>query len=135
MRRFLVVLLLVIPIAVFSQNNLLFNSTSYAFARITSNGTYIWDDWEECVVRIKIDLNQNKIIIYSRVTQYYYIYDVYNNGDPYSDSKGGKQIKFYVVDQDDDKGNLRLRIERNGNSQIYIDFKDCAWCYNVYKIN
>lgn len=50
MKRFLAVLFLVIPIAVFSQNNLLFNSTSYAFARITSNGTYIWDDWENVLL-------------------------------------------------------------------------------------
>lgn len=135
MKRLLAVLLLVIPMTVFSQSNLKFNTTDYAFAQVDSKGYYQWDSWKKCNVRIVINLEKDMIIIYSNVTQYYYIYDTYNNGDPYPDTKGGYQIKFYMVDQDGDKGSLRLRVASNGLSQIYIDFKDCAWCYNVYKIN
>ena len=33
-----------------------------------------------------------------------------------------------------DYGYIRLRIERNGNSQIYIDFADVMWVYNVVRV-
>lgn len=77
---------------------------------------------EKCNVRIVINLEKDMVTIYRNVTQYYYIYDTYNNGDPYPDTKGGYQIKFYMVDQDGNKGSLRLRVASNGTSQIYIDF-------------
>lgn len=133
MKHFLIIVLLIIPISVFSQNNIVFNATSYAIAQV-NDGYYIWSDWRKCSVRILFDLNNEKITIYSQSKQIYYIYEEYNNGEPYADNKGGRQIKFYVIDQDGDKGELRLRIESNGNSQLYIDFKDCAWCYNINKV-
>lgn len=135
MKRLIALILLVIPITVFSQSNLIFNTTSYAFATVNSQGTYKWDDWEKCKIQIVINTETDMVVIYSKVTQKYYIYDTYNDGEAYYDDKGGKQIKFYVIDQDGDKGYMRLRIEKNGNSQIYIDFNDCAWCYNVYRLN
>ena len=47
---------------------------------------------------------------------------------------GGTNVKFYVIDQDYDRGSIRLRVERNGNSQIYVDFSNVAWVYNVVRI-
>lgn len=135
MKRLLAVLFLVIPLAAFSQSILKFNTTSYAFAHINFEGYYNWNKYEKCTIKIVIDPAKDMITIYNKITQYYYIYDSYNDGNPYYDNEGGIQIKFYIIDRDGDKGSLRLRIDRHGNSQIYIDFKDCAWCYNVYKIN
>ena len=79
---------------------------------------------------LTINLNTDVITIYSPKTQ---IYKVYKTGDVFTDNKGGRQVTFYVIDQDYDKGTVRLRIESNGNSQVYIDFLNCAWCYNVYR--
>ena len=124
MKRYLIILLLLLPLSVFSQSKLIFTTTSYAFARIY-DGIYKLDDWEECKIRIIINTETDIVTIYGS----------YNNGEVYQDEKGGKQIKFYVIDQDRDRGSLRLRIEKNGNSQIYIDFNDCAWCYNVIRVN
>lgn len=45
----------------------------------------------------------------------------------------GTQVKFRVIDQDYDKGFLRLRVENNGNSQIYVDYADISWVYNVVR--
>jgi len=52
----------------------------------------------------------------------------------YTDESQGKQTKFYVIDQDGDLGYVRLRIEKNGNSQVYIDFNDVMWVYNVRRV-
>ena len=84
-------------------------------------------------MRLCIDIGNDQIIVYSPRTQIYQVYGVYNNGQPYVDDSGGTNIKFYVIDQDYDRGNIRLRVEKNGNSQIYIDFSNVAWVYNVVR--
>jgi hypothetical protein len=89
-----------------------------------------WTAWEKCVVNIKFDLNKDKIVIYSNDPQ---IYTILEEVEPPYDS-GGRQIKFRVIDQDRDYGYIRLRIENNGNSQIYVDFSDVTWVYNVRRI-
>lgn len=105
-----------------------YRATQYAFATINSStGKYYWGDWEKSSVLIVINTEKDLITIYSQRTQIYAVYDSYNNGNIYTDSSGGKNIKFYVIDQDGDKGDVRLRVEKNGNSQIYVEFKDCAW--------
>ncbi len=106
-----------------------YKTTAFAEAKIY-NGTYYWGDWQSSSLVITFNLNTDVITIYSPKTQ---IYKVYKTGNAYTDSKGGRQITFYVIDQDYDKGTVRLRIESNGNSQVYVDFLNCAWCYNVIR--
>lgn len=107
-----------------------FKSTAFAAAIIT-NGVYHWDDWQDSNLLIKIDTDEMQATIFSKRTQVYSIYRVYNNGNHYSDGKGGKVGKFYVIDQDGDKGEMRVRTDKNGDMQIYVDFEDVAWVYSV----
>lgn len=111
-----------------------YRTTQFAIASVT-NGRYSWSDWESSNLYLYINLDTDQITIYSTSIQIYQIYSAYNNGNTYSDSEGGKTIKFNVIDQDLDKGTVRLRIDREGNSQVYIDFADVAWVYNVIRIN
>ena len=80
-----------------------------------------------------INLSTDQIIIYSPKTQVYKVYGAYNDGKAYIDSNGGANLKFYVIDQDYDRGSIRLRVEKNGNSQVYVDFSNVAWVYNVIR--
>ena len=99
----------------------------------TSSGNWTaWSDWEKSDMKMTIDLDDDMIIIYSEKLQ---IYRVLKDEGSYTDDSGGKQQKFYVIDQDRDYGYVRLRIEKNGNSQIYIDFNDVMWVYNVRRIS
>lgn len=109
-----------------------YRATSFAMANVY-NGRYVWGDWEKSNVNICFNLGTDVITIYSPRTQTYRIYGTYNNGKAYSDNSGGRNVKFYVIDQDYDKGELRLRVESNGNSQIYIDFNNIAFVYNVVR--
>ena len=82
-------------------------------------------------MKVKIDLDDDIIVVYSEKLQ---VYRVIGDLGSYTDESGGKQQKFRIIDQDDDYGTLRLRIETNGNSQIYIDFADIMWVYNVTRL-
>lgn len=116
-----------------NSNVLWFKTTAYAYK--TYNYSYDrwndWSDWIDSDMNMKIDLSTDKITIYSPEVQ---IYRVYETSDLYTDSSGGQQVKFSFIDQDGDYGHLRLRIERNGNSQVYIDFNNVSWVYNVVRV-
>lgn len=90
-----------------------------------------WSDWERCICDVKFDLDRDIIVIYSNETQ---VYKVLYTMTPPRDSSG-TQVQFKVIDQDGDYGTLRLRVENNGNSQIYIDFADVMWVYNVRRVS
>lgn len=81
---------------------------------------------------VTINLDNDVITIYSPKTQ---IYKVYETGPTERNKTTGSQMTFYVYDQDLDKGSIRLRVTPKGTCQIYVDFSNIAWVYNVYRIN
>ena len=130
-------LILAVIIGLFSFNcfaeSIWFNAYSYAikykndYNRNNSSG---WSKAEKCSVPIEFKMDDDMIVVYSKSTQ---IYAIYENAGTYTDSEGGKQQGYYVIDQDYDKGMIRLRIARDGTSQLYVDFNDVAWVYNVVR--
>jgi len=118
-------------ISAFSQV-IWYKASSFAHHQKSSSGYWMdWTDWFSCDINMKIDWDNDYIIIYSKTTQKYIVTEY---GGQVQDSDGGTQAFFKVIDQDYDRGIIRLRIEESGNSQIYIDFNDVGWVYNVRKI-
>lgn len=132
MKKWLCILMLMLTSVVSMAQVQTYRTTQFAIATVnTYTGKYVWGDWEKSDILITINLDTDVIIIYSPKKQVYFVTGTYNNGQAYTDNSGGRNIKFFIIDQDGDRGELRLRVERNGNSQIYIDFKNIAWVYNV----
>lgn len=88
-----------------------------------------FDDWTIVNIPITFNLTTDQIIIYSQRVQTYYIYKY----DTYISNEGLNAVRFYFVDQDLDKGTCRLVIRKDGTSQIYIDFSNITWVYNVIR--
>ena len=88
-----------------------------------------FDDWTTVNIPITFNLTTDQIIIYSQRTQTYYIYKY----ETYTSNEGRRAVRFYFVDQDLDKGCCRLLIRNDGTSQIYIDFSNISWVYNVIR--
>lgn len=88
-----------------------------------------FDDWTTVNIPIVFNLTTDQIIIYSKRTQTYYIYKY----ETYTSNEGRRAVRFYFVDQDLDKGCCRLLIRNDGTSQIYIDFSNISWVYNVIR--
>lgn len=138
-KRFLFILIMTLSLAFSTMNT---NAQTYntqwykttAFSCQTYNYyTNTWNDWsawEKSSVNIKFDLNNDIIVIYSPKTQ---VYSLFNVGSPFNDVNGGQQIKFSAYDDEGIRVDIRLRIERNGNSQIYIDYANIRWVYNVIR--
>lgn len=133
MKKFLFILFCFLSIACRAEK-MWFRTTGYAEATIT-NGRYSWSDWQSSNLQLLIDTDADRVIVYSPKIQIYKVYDTYNNGNTYEDVSGGVNVMFYVVDQDGDIGKVRLRVEKNLNSQVYVIFNNCAWVYNVERTN
>lgn len=127
MKKFLLMLMLMFTCSfVNAQQVLWFKTTEMA---IKLQG-YEWSDWTKAKMNVKFDLTNDIIVIYSEKTQIYKVLGI--NQTPYDPN--GRQVAYSVIDQDYDRGQIRLRIENNGNSQIYVDFSDVSWVYNVYRV-
>lgn len=134
MKRVILVLLAAICLSTAAYaESVWFNAYSYSIKYKNSynrNNSSGWSSAEKCSVPIEFRIDEDVIVIYSNKTQ---IYAIYENAGTYNDSDGGKQQGYYVIDQDYDKGMIRLRIARDGTSQLYVDFNDVAWVYNVVR--
>lgn len=86
-----------------------------------------WLELRECYVPIEINLTDRRVIIYSKQKQ---IYDVLEEYPVPSDSEH-TQIGFMVIDHNNDRGLIRFVALPNGILQIYIDFENIGWCYNI----
>lgn len=132
MKQFKTTLLLIIfSVFLFSSNaradNIeYYNAYQYSQKLVTDS---YWDSWTHVNILITFNYTTDKIIIYSNKIQVYSIY----NYDIYYDNDGEKVLRFYFIDQDYDKGTMRLMVRPSGTSQIYVDFANISWVYNVKK--
>lgn len=129
MKKFLISLL--IFIGNLSVNAQTYYYRTFQFAYKQTNWSN-WTDWQNSDMLVTINFNSDVVTIYSPTTQVYRITQYVRN---YTDNSGGKQAEFRFIDQDNDRGTMRLRIERNGNSQMYIEFADVIWVYNLRRIS
>lgn len=119
--------------AVCSAQVLNFKTTAYAST--TYNSYYQkwnkWSSWEDSDMLLTINLNNDRVTIYSPVTQLYVIYKHVGN---YYDSDGDYNMVFKFIDQDSDYGTMRLLQRTSGASEIYVEFANVKWCYRVIRI-
>lgn len=121
----LIVMLITIPC--FAQTEY-FTAYQYSSKVMMNNGQWSnWLDWIATDIDVKIDFDKAKIVIYSNEPQIYRLIEEVEA--PYDD--GGQQIKYRMIDQDGDYGSIRFRKQYNGTIQLYIDYADIKWVYNI----
>jgi hypothetical protein len=131
MKKFLLMLMMVFSFTVANAQIQFYRTTSFAYKTANDYGRWTnWSDWEDSDMLVMFNLSGDLVKIYSPKTQTYRITKYVRN---FTDSSGGKQVEFKFIDQDNDNGTMRLRIETNGNSQIYIQFSNVIWVYNVVR--
>ena len=93
-----------------------------------------WSDWSEpreAIILITIDVNNDRITIYSSKTQIYEILihedkivgdDIYSH---YCLGENGKKCRV----------NLVLRNSKNKLLQLYVNYPDVSWVYNIYPLD
>lgn len=87
-----------------------------------------WSDWENSSMLVVISLDREVISIYSQSIQEY---DIVEYQGEERDSDGGESVKFLCVNEDGLRCNIRLRTQRDGQRQLYVDFSDMMWVYSI----
>lgn len=133
MKKFLFLLLILFGIALTSSAQVQnFRTTGYYERTHYSWGWGSWSSRKSSNMLITINLSTDIITIYSPRKQTYYIYQYV---DTYRDSDGDLTAEYKFYDQDGDRGTMRLVVRSSGKSQIYIDFANISWAYDVYRIS
>lgn len=120
----------------FALTLLLFASlfASHAYAEVfklraysaSMRSTDRYGNWSDCNILVVSD--DSRVKIYSEETQEYDII----SSEEIRDSKGVKATEFHCVDKNGLRCSLRLRVEKNDNIQLYVDYNDISFVYNVY---
>jgi hypothetical protein len=110
---------------------------SFSFSSKQKINSYAWSDWSdpsETSVLITFDLNKERITIYSQTTQ---VYDIAEYEGQTTDEDGDDFLSYYCVNQDGLTCRVRLAKlnSQNGRNQVYVDFSDLKWMYNVYTLD
>jgi hypothetical protein len=113
-----------------------FKSSSYT-SKFKNENTGNWSKWselEKTEVLITIDITNERIKIFSKKEQ---VYDIIKYYDKQTDSDGDETMQFQCVNEDGLKCYVRFVIlnSQNGRRQLYIDFADLMWVYNIYKLD
>lgn len=128
------VFLLVFSVSISFGQVLKLKSTSFSSKHKSEYGWTDWAEWVEASVLITIDLQKERITIYSAEKQ---IYDIAENEGKEYDSDGDETLSLYCVDKD----GLTCRIRfvtlnsKDNQLQLYVDYNDMQWVYNVYSLD
>lgn len=87
-----------------------------------------WADWSDCNILVVIG-EDSRVKIYSKETQEY---DIISSEEEVSDHQGGTVTEYHCIDKDGLRCSLRLRVEKNDNIQLYVDYDNLSFIYNVY---
>lgn len=120
MKRLVSVILFFFSICCYAEDNIrYYETTSFSIKKVVNGEWTDWSEWEESGMIITMNLTKDVVEILSPKAQ---IYNITENKGLYFDQEDGRNVNFSFVDQDGDKGTMRLRIEKNGNSQMYIEY-------------
>jgi hypothetical protein len=132
MRKFIVILTFLLCFAgidVMAQNYK-YMTTDFAYKVKNEYGRWsAWSDWEDSHCLVNINLDREEISIYSEEPQEFTIYEY--SEDTTMDSDGGEQFEFSCVDADGLRCSIRLRVQSDGQMQLYVDYRDLMYVYCI----
>lgn len=108
-------------------------ATDFAYVYKLDNGSWSdWSTWEECTVLCTVDINKDRITIYSKETQ---VYDIIENSDTYYDKDGDLVWSLVGIDNEGIQCIVRILKKSSGTTQLYVNYNDIRWVYNVYSLD
>lgn len=118
----------------FSQTYKL-KTTSISTRQKTNNYEWgDWSEWKDVSMLITLNIDEERITIYSKEKQ---VYDIVDFEDEKEDEDGNRIMTFYCVDNDG--GTCRLRmvklLSNEVYSQLYIDYRTVSWVYSFYYLD
>ncbi len=136
MKKLMLVLIIgLVAFSVYGQNVIKLRTTDFCYqTKSEYSGEWLgWSNWQSVNILVVIDLSKLQIIIYSEALQ---VYDIVESFDIRYNSDYDEIYEFRAIDQDGIYCGIRFIIgDDSGRKQLYIDYSDMSWVYNVYSVN
>lgn len=87
-----------------------------------------WSDWEDCNLLIVVDTYKERVTIYSSETQ---VFDIISTTGTRRDSNGNDISQFTCIDSRGLRCGMRVINCQNGTNQLYLDYSDFMYVYNI----
>ena len=93
-----------------------------------------WSDFEDVSVLVVMDIDADRISIYSKETQ---VYDVIQAEEVRYDADGDKFMPYICINEDGVKCRVELATlnSQNGRNQLYVKFENMMFVYNLYLLD
>ena len=129
MKKILTLLMLLL---VFTNNaisrEVCYYSSFTSYKRLVDNSWTDWTDWREYYVEIVFNTGSNTITIYDEdIVKVYKIHPIYEK----SEDCNSITIKYKVVESKNNCLYIRFRNQHDGVKQLYLDYKDLVYAYNL----
>ena len=112
-----------------ANNIIKLQATSYAYKSTDEYGRWSdWSNWNDCSILVVVNTSNDRVNIYSNTPQEY---DIYNYGEEEYDKDGGTTTTFNCIDDNGVRCDMRIRIQSDGQAQMYIDYSNFMIVYNV----
>ena len=130
MKNIILLFTLLLSYSICNSQVLKFRSFSSCIKSKTSYGWTKWSEPTENNILIVFNLDKERITIYSKETQ---VYDIYRTYKRETDSDGDYTYKYSCIDADGLRCSIRwVKLNsQEGRLQVYIDYSDTMWMYNV----
>lgn len=134
MKQRLLFLLFISYCTLFSAQVTKFKALSLSTRYETKAGWTKWSKTVDTDILLSINLNDNKIKIYSEESQ---IYDIIKYSEKEYDEDGDETVTMYSEDQNGSNCYIDLvkLNSQDGRLQLYIRYNDMHWVYNIYKVD
>ena len=128
MKKFILLFLLAFSAVVASAQSFKLNAYELSYRYVDGDGEWSeWSDWEKISILIVFYHDEELITIYSQKTQNYKVKEYVGENE----DSDGNSMTFNCVNDDGVNCNIRIRAQKNGVRQLYVDFEDFSWVYNL----
>lgn len=128
MKKFILLFLLAFSAVVASAQSFKLNAYELSYRYVDGDGEWSeWSDWEKISILIVFYHDEELITIYSQKTQKYNVKEYVGENE----DSDGNSMTFNCVNEDGVNCNIRIRAQKNGVRQLYVDFEDFSWVYNL----
>jgi hypothetical protein len=114
------IILLILILFTFNLYAADYYSNFISYKKLVNNVWLDWSDWENC--NVKITVTDNTITVSDKVYQVEIINKISNQYDI---------TTIYKIISSQKDLYIRLRFQNDGVKQLYIDYENIVYCYNL----
>ena len=125
--RILILFLFIVFSLKLSAETYRYYTTAFTYSESSSE---YWEPWTYSELYVDMNTDSNIVVIHSNYLQVYYLIKSYGE----SSVGQSRYITFDFIDQDNDRGILRMVKSPGKIMELYIEYADIKWCYRIKQL-